>query len=168
MLPEITKSDSRRSITFKEFIEIGNKKNYSSEEEWKKSRGFSEEGMNTELSGAFKVSDDGTESWVCRNNNCREILVKDVNGMRAMVRALGNVDVYVKYEEMAAYCPKCQTFNDLMDNTYWTDAMADFENGQQKPLTTLFIQDEQRASEQAQIDKVQKRSIVKSYLLKLK
>lgn len=168
MLPEITKRDNRRSVTLKEFIEIGNKKNYSSEEEWKKSRGFNEEGMNTELSGTFKVNDDGSESWVCRDSSCREILVRDVNGMRAMVRALGNVDVYVKYEEIAAYCPKCHTFNNLMDNMYLTDALADIGNEQQKPLATLFIQDEQRASEQAQINNVSKKSIVRDYLLKLK
>jgi hypothetical protein len=79
---------------------------YESAEEWKKAR---EE--NKELIAKMKINGNGTESWVCKN--CGAIIVIDINGNRAKMKVGKNTKVFVKFTEMAAWCEKCNTFNDI-------------------------------------------------------
>jgi phage FluMu protein Com len=157
MLPEITKADRRTTFTLAEFIAIGQ----AQVEQRKDLREF-----NKDLSETLHRNSDGSESWVCKE--CGQILVRDINGARAMVYSLNNVAVFVKYNEMAVQCPKCKTFNFLIHETDFTDALTDIGNNEQKPMNTLFVQDEQRAAVQAQKEKVKKTDLLRDYLLKLK
>ncbi|MDP3993438.1 MAG: hypothetical protein Q8P75_00465 [bacterium] len=140
----------------REFIQEFYKRTYGSEEEWQKAR---EE--NKYIDAKMRRADN-RESWVC--SDCSAILVIDINGNRAKIKAGKNTKVFVKFIEMAAYCENCGKFNTLIfDGTYdW--AREQDEDGTKRD--TLFIEDRERVlkSEPGRPEV----EIAGDYLLKLK
>lgn len=82
-------------------------KSYGSKEAWNKAR----EG-NKEILAKMKINENGTESWVCEK--CNHMIVADINGNRAKMKAGKNTKIFIKYTEMAAICENCGAFNTLV------------------------------------------------------
>ena len=159
MLIPVTKNDRSGRRSFKEFLAKAEAK-AEHRKQFRQS--------NQELTGELRKNPDGSESWICRNASCNELLVKDINGSRAMLRAVGGMEIYVKYFEMYARCPKCKTQNYLMDDNDSYDNEIDMLNEEQKSKDTFFMQDEDRALQQAKLERRDRKEIERDYLLKLK
>jgi hypothetical protein len=137
-----------------EFIESFYTRTFGSKEEWLKARK-----ANREID-AKMVRKDDRESWVCKK--CGQMIVANVNGNRAKVKAGKNTKLFIKFEEMVAYCENCGEFNSLMfdwalDGFIENDATRD----------TFFVEDRERMLKAKQSD-VPESISADDYMLKLK
>ncbi len=142
---------------------------YNSHEEWQKARV-----ANKNIDAKMEINaEEGTETWVC--SECREKIVADINGDRAQIRAVNGTLLFVKFNEMAAFCKKCEKFNTLMES-YKSDALFEADENKLSPERpdSFFAEDYSRAEaeikkqgENIKTDKKESK-IISKFLLKLK
>jgi hypothetical protein len=120
------------------------------------------------VGGILKSKEDGSVSWICGDKDCGALIVKNINGDRVMLTVNNGIKVFVKFFEMAAYCPACGMLNDIMlsghlDNLMYEDDLAKENN--MPPSSKNFFTEHKRAK----LNKVEnKTEEMEKYLLGLK